>query len=188
MDKAAESLAEAMTGVAKTLMQPWAVSPELPANTATKDAHMTATTDSRKTAIQIIEEEEGFSDNDLASAANCIISNEELAKIQHWRVAVFWADTHRGKVDRFHAHAFSEYLLLKLGTPTSEFIFKFLCVGNALTVGARIERKGTPVFRISDQNASERKLHLKNNMKSKNVHWKPKEDLKTMSNYYHSIQ
>ncbi|KAF8259408.1 hypothetical protein EI94DRAFT_1707125 [Lactarius quietus] len=81
MDKATESLAEAMTGVAKTLMQPRAVSPGLPANAATKDAHMTATTDSRKTAIQIIKEEEGFSDNDLASAANCIISNEELAKM-----------------------------------------------------------------------------------------------------------
>ncbi|KAF8257354.1 hypothetical protein EI94DRAFT_1818110 [Lactarius quietus] len=40
-DKAAESLAEAMTGVAKTLMQPQAVSPGLLANAATKDACMT---------------------------------------------------------------------------------------------------------------------------------------------------
>ncbi|KAF8262098.1 hypothetical protein EI94DRAFT_1705022 [Lactarius quietus] len=81
MDKAAESLADAMTGMAKTLMQPRTVSPGLLANAATKNAHMTAITDSHKTAIQIIKEEEGFSDNDLASTANCIISNEELAKM-----------------------------------------------------------------------------------------------------------
>ena len=39
------------------------------------------TTDSRTTAIQMIEEDEGFSDDDLASATTCIMSNEGLAKM-----------------------------------------------------------------------------------------------------------
>ena len=39
------------------------------------------TTDSRTTAIQMIEEDEGCSDNDLASAMTCIMLNEGLTKM-----------------------------------------------------------------------------------------------------------
>jgi hypothetical protein len=41
----------------------------------------TVTTDPCTAAIQSIEEDEGFSDDDLASAATCIMSNESLAKM-----------------------------------------------------------------------------------------------------------
>ncbi|KAN0130266.1 hypothetical protein V8E53_011889 [Lactarius tabidus] len=41
----------------------------------------TITTDARTAAIQAIEDDEGLSDDDLASAATCIMSNEGLAKM-----------------------------------------------------------------------------------------------------------
>lgn len=50
--------------------------PRSPAAPAT--AH---TTDPRTAAIQSIEDDEGFSDDDLASAATCIMTNEGLAKM-----------------------------------------------------------------------------------------------------------
>jgi hypothetical protein len=41
----------------------------------------TVTTNARTAAIQAIEDDEGLSDDDLASAATCIMSNEGLAKM-----------------------------------------------------------------------------------------------------------
>ncbi|KAF8268027.1 hypothetical protein EI94DRAFT_1700546 [Lactarius quietus] len=82
----------------------------------------------------------------LPSFGTAPVCKQSTCNTQHQRVAVFWADACRGKVDRFRthrvrigivgAHTFSKYLLLKLGTPTSEFVFEFLCAGDALTVGA----------------------------------------------------
>jgi hypothetical protein len=44
--------------------------------------------------------------------------------------------THRVRIGIVGAHTFSEHLLLKLGTHTSEFVFEFLCAGDALIIGA----------------------------------------------------
>ena len=60
------------------------------------------TTNSCTTAIQMIEEDEGFSNDDLTSATTCIMSNEGLAKMyvllksQGTRSSLIWAHMHKG--------------------------------------------------------------------------------------------
>ncbi|KAI9432191.1 hypothetical protein H4582DRAFT_1997818 [Lactarius indigo] len=61
------TLAGALTGVVDPILPP------APSDTA-------SATDIRTAAMNMIEDEEGFSDNDLTCAASCIIANAELAR------------------------------------------------------------------------------------------------------------
>ncbi|KAI9434679.1 hypothetical protein H4582DRAFT_1976940 [Lactarius indigo] len=88
MESAAETLAGALTDMAKNMSPAPApdatlvgaltgvvdpILPPAPSDTA-------SATDIRTAAMNMIEDEEGLSDNDVACAASCIVANTELAR------------------------------------------------------------------------------------------------------------
>ncbi|KAI9432203.1 hypothetical protein H4582DRAFT_1997935 [Lactarius indigo] len=88
MENAAEMLAGALVDLAKNMCPTSASDATLPgALTGVVDpilppapSDTASATDIRTAAMNMIEDEEGFSDNDLACAASCVIANAELAR------------------------------------------------------------------------------------------------------------